>query len=144
MNGAEETPLLPRRRAAKNLPSSSARKTSLPPRRAAENLPTTAATEDLSTSSPRVNLSTTAARRGKPLNPPRRAAENLTTTAPRRGKPHYLRGTPRKTSLPRPRGQTSLTPRRAPNNEMSLEVTQRNYVDDIGHRSSGRANTCHF
>src|SRR6218665_497880 len=67
------------------------------------------------------------------LPTPRRAAENLSTSAGHRGKPPYLC-----------RGQTSLTPRRAPNNEMSLEVTQRKYVDDNGHRAPGRANTCHF
>src|SRR6218665_504988 len=91
-------------------------------------------------------------RRGQTSLPPRRGAENLSTSAARRGKPHYhgaapnltTSAAPRKTSLPRRRGQTSLTPRRAPNNEMSLEVTQRNYVADIGHRAPGRANTCHF
>src|SRR6218665_1509419 len=62
------------------------------------------------------------------------------------GNPLYLCGTPRKTSLPPRRAaeKTSLPPRRAPNNEMSLEVTQHNYVDDIGHRAPGRAITCHF
>src|SRR6218665_1977440 len=109
--------------------------------------------ETLATSAPRVNLSTSAARRGNHPYLRRAPRENLSTSAPRvnlsitaarRRKPPYLRGTTRKTSLPRRRGQTSLTPRCAPNNEMSLEVTQRKYVDDIGHRAPGRANTCHF
>src|SRR6218665_2749075 len=97
--------------------------TSLPPRRAAENLPLW---------------------RGKKTSLlPRRAAENLplcrwqTSLPPRR--------TAEKPPLPPRRAAENLpNARRAPNNEMSLEVTQHNYVDDIGHRAPGRAIACQF
>src|SRR6218665_3910608 len=93
--------------------------------------------------------------------PPRRAAENLPlcrwqTSLPPRRAPENLPPCPRQTSLP-PRRAAEKPPlpprraaenhpnaRRAPNNEMSLEVTQHNYVDDIGHRAPGRAITYHF
>ena len=75
--------------------------------------------------------------------PPRRAAENLplcrwqTSLPPRRAA--------EKPPLPPRRAAENLpNARRAPNNEMSLEVTQHNYVDDIGHRAPGRAITYHF
>src|SRR6218665_384271 len=93
------------------------------------NLPTSAARRGKPTTVPRAKLPTSTAPRGKPTTVPR---ENLPTSAARRGKP---------TTAPRANLPNS---RCAPNNEMSLQVTQHNYVDDIGHRAPDRAITCHF
>ena len=75
----------------------------------------------------------------QPSLPPRHAAENLPTSSARVNLSTAAENLP--TTAPRTNLPNS---RRAPNNEMSLEVTQHNYFDDIGHRAPDRAITCHF